>query len=125
MGENKELQAHGTYFHSNALETAIFADAAEDRVVFNILVLLLQPSSGIGDIIVIPISDLVTNKESLSFSDLQGRLSKRQPRKMLLGWQREGQSLELNPVDKAVALEWDCSQSDQLLVLSDDEVPKA
>jgi len=114
---NKALTSENiTYFHSNMLETAMFALAAENKQVYNIIMHLLQPQNPEGDIIAVPIRNFVDGTEELSFLDLHGRVSKKWNR-VLLGWSRSGSRPEINPEEKIDKLSWTDQSDDQLLLL--------
>merc|ERR1712178_468350 len=119
---NKELQTLGKFFYSNKLETSFFAMAAQNRSVFNTLMVILQPHN-VLDVIAVPVRSYLRNGgedasgkphlEMLSFWELHSRV-KRISGGVLLGWQRVeliGQERKrrrpnINPLDKLKKKDW-------------------
>merc|ERR1712032_1676579 len=73
--DNQALQKLATYFYSNALESAVLAMAAEEKAAFNVLMLLLQPNSEVGDILSVPSKAIVRGREELCIEVRWARLS--------------------------------------------------
>jgi len=87
---NHNLKHLAEYFYSNKLETAMIAMAAENRKVFNTLMIVLQPRSMI-DIIAVPIHSFVNNaEEKLNFWEMNARV-RSVSGGLLLGWERHGE----------------------------------
>jgi len=115
------------YFHSNMLETAMFAMAAEDRAVFNSLLELLTPGRGC-QVISIPIDNVISKREELSFWQLHSKVLQRYCG-ILVGYYRNRQPGDsrnqdpdaygptLNPPDKDARLDWDPKRRDTLLAV--------
>jgi hypothetical protein len=130
--DNINLRKHGSYFYSNALETAVFVMAAGDKYMYNVLMQLLTPFTGAGEIAALSTEDLVTGVEQLSFFDLHARVTQLCGG-VLLGWRRladkSNLSLgtsrfypQLNPANKADLLEWHQNSTDELLIIRPEEV---
>jgi hypothetical protein len=113
---NNAIRRTGSFVYSSALETGVFALAAEDKMVYNILMELLDPNAG-GHIVVIPVRSFVHGVETLSYYDLNARVMQR-TNGVLLGWRCCGQHYpDINPNNKAALTEWRDSGEDELLVL--------
>eukprot|EP00927_Polykrikos_kofoidii_P003255 TRINITY_DN11294_c0_g2_i1.p1 TRINITY_DN11294_c0_g2~~TRINITY_DN11294_c0_g2_i1.p1 ORF type:complete len:787 (-),score=143.39 TRINITY_DN11294_c0_g2_i1:42-2276(-) len=120
LSRNTMLNSIATFFHSNALETGLFAMASSERAVFNTLVGLLQPGGASAKMVARPLSMYLTAKEkeldvlSLSFWDLWARMRVRQ--EIILGWRRKMGVLELNPKIRDQKLPF-CT-GDQVIVIA-------
>uniref|UniRef100_A0A7S0B7X7 Uncharacterized protein n=1 Tax=Pyrodinium bahamense TaxID=73915 RepID=A0A7S0B7X7_9DINO len=99
------LKAHGIFFCSSSLEAAVFAMAAECKAIYNILMLLLQPQSQAGDIVLVSVTEFVNGNETLSFFDLHAKVWEAYEG-VLIGWRRDSMDPVMNPRDKAEPLSW-------------------
>jgi len=116
VDRNDSVRKTGSFLYSNALETGIFAMAAEEQNVFEILMKLMDPHSGAGHICSVPIKNVVQGMEELSFADLHARVWQACGG-ILLGWKRAlDRYPELNPVDKNRPYEWTSTCKHELLV---------
>eukprot|EP00927_Polykrikos_kofoidii_P070710 TRINITY_DN67113_c0_g1_i1.p1 TRINITY_DN67113_c0_g1~~TRINITY_DN67113_c0_g1_i1.p1 ORF type:complete len:795 (-),score=107.77 TRINITY_DN67113_c0_g1_i1:34-2418(-) len=116
-GHNK-LRKHGSYFYSTALETGVFAMAAEDKLAYNVIIDLLDPRSGAGHIIAIPVHDILCGDTKLSFFDVHSRVAAACGG-VLLGWRRTADRYpELNTGSKAEPQNWDdADEGDEFIIL--------
>lgn len=89
LEKNDRLKRQATFFHSNALEVGIFAQAAEHPAIFNSLLKLLQPNQS-GDFALIPVERYMSAEElggkQPSFWELWARV--RQQGRLLVGWKQ-------------------------------------
>jgi len=114
---NNTVRRHGSFVYSTSLETGVFALAAEEKTVCNILMQILEPTSHVGHIIVAPIENFVRGRESLSYLDLHARVMQSCDG-VLLGWRRAGEHYpDLNPRDKTEEICWTDAGGDELLIL--------
>mmetsp|Transcript_223 Transcript_223/g.454 ORF Transcript_223/g.454 Transcript_223/m.454 type:complete len:741 (+) Transcript_223:139-2361(+) len=111
----KSFLPPGFYFHQNLLETAIFAMAAEDTSVFNMLTTIVQPDGGKTIIKMVPASQICVKQEDLSFWQLHSRVLAATGCS-LFGWQRHGGLPVMNPPNKDQVLDWAPMGDDKLLV---------
>jgi len=118
VATNSTVRRHGSFVYSNALETGLFAIAAEAKAVYSTLMHLLNPDSGAGFIITAPIRNFLQGTvEELSFLDLHSRVT-HACSGVLLGWRRVTDPYpELNPQNKMAKLDWDAARSDELIII--------
>eukprot|EP00929_Paragymnodinium_shiwhaense_P078136 TRINITY_DN4043_c1_g2_i1.p1 TRINITY_DN4043_c1_g2~~TRINITY_DN4043_c1_g2_i1.p1 ORF type:complete len:786 (-),score=199.19 TRINITY_DN4043_c1_g2_i1:57-2414(-) len=118
LERNQDLMAIASFFHSNAMETSIFAMASSERIVFNTMVSLLQPNA-FGDIVSKQISEyteeLREEGEHYSYPDLAALV--RTQGDVLLGWKRADDDLKLNPPKSPTYVEL-FVPSDHLIVIA-------
>merc|ERR1739848_973302 len=62
LQRNAKLRMHASFFHSNALETGLFAMASADPAVFNTILRLLDPDDDTG-FIDVPVDDYLGRDE--------------------------------------------------------------
>lgn len=118
MQENTSLQDMAVFFFSNALETALFADASEDKDIFNTVMLLLHPQGPGANIVAASVDRyLYEEQEEVSFWELHRRAFAKSD-SLLLGWQRHGEATCINPGDKNLKLRWRRSGGDELLLVA-------
>eukprot|EP00421_Protoceratium_reticulatum_P064796 CAMPEP_0168406330 /NCGR_PEP_ID=MMETSP0228-20121227/25597_1 /TAXON_ID=133427 /ORGANISM="Protoceratium reticulatum, Strain CCCM 535 (=CCMP 1889)" /LENGTH=702 /DNA_ID=CAMNT_0008419977 /DNA_START=276 /DNA_END=2384 /DNA_ORIENTATION=+ len=114
---NDNVRRHGSFVYTSALETALFAMAAENKVVCNALMTLLTPSSGAGHIAALPLHDFVEPGETVSYFDLHTRIMDACGG-ILLGWKlKSARYPELNPRNKTQRRIERGHDSDVLLIL--------
>lgn len=120
--KNKVLSEKAHFFHSNLLETGMFATAAKEPIVAHALGVLLQPTDS-AVIATVAVDAYCTEElytQGISFIDLADKVRARG--EVLLGWREEkaddmmnfGQ-LELNPKNKNQNIVF--SSADDLIVL--------
>jgi len=122
--DNNNVRKLGSYFYSNALETGVFAIAAYEKAIYNIIMRLLLPRNNAGDIAAVPVGEIIKGSEELSFVDLHCLIMQARG-EILFGWRRFGLDAhggtvhypELNPVDKLDKLLWREDADDQFLVI--------
>jgi len=113
---NNAIRRTGSFVYSSALETGVFVLAAEDKIVYNILMELLDPREGCA-IVAIPVKLFVHGVERLSYHQLNARV-RQGTAGVLLGWRRWDQHYpELNPKDKDDVTDWADTVEDELLVM--------
>lgn len=117
---NEFLMNLGTPFFSNTLEMAVFATASEDRAVYNTLLVMLHPGD-YGQLVITSVEPYLKPDqgagEALSFVDLQVRVTKA-TNAVLVGWQRKGKKVVLNPIDKVRKLSWPRREGHSLVLYS-------
>mmetsp|Transcript_70830 Transcript_70830/g.185725 ORF Transcript_70830/g.185725 Transcript_70830/m.185725 type:complete len:192 (+) Transcript_70830:2-577(+) len=117
---NVNVRKTGSFVYSNALETGLLAMAASDPTVYAILMCLMDPKSGVGHIVAVPVKSLVEGTEHLSYFDLNARVFGACGG-ILLGWRRMGDRHPiLNPTNKHQALEWSQAGKDELSIFMPD-----
>mmetsp|Transcript_11167 Transcript_11167/g.32997 ORF Transcript_11167/g.32997 Transcript_11167/m.32997 type:complete len:781 (+) Transcript_11167:131-2473(+) len=122
LSGNSELHKCATFFHSNALETGMFAMASSTPDVFNALLRMMQPEET-GSIAAMPAEVYLGEDEldqvAVDFWDLRARV--RQRGDLLLGWKFAGADRpDLNPPkDIPIVLR----SGDTVLVLTGDAAP--
>lgn len=117
LQRNSGVRRLGSFVYSNALATGVFASAAAEKSVYNVVKALLDPNNNAGHIAAVPISYFCTGVVSLSFWDLHRKVWK-SCGGILLGWRKyQDRYPKLNPVHKQELYTWNSALADELVVL--------
>lgn len=145
IAQSDTFKGIASFFHSVRVETALFATAADDTQVFNVLTTLVEPNG--TDLFVAKAPDLGLDDGPPSsmyvrtsdaeagmdnFWTLREKIQQADPRHVLIGWKREvrdsdggliSSAWELNPKDKAAmfTLRDECNMSFVILKVKKDE----
>jgi len=128
LQKNQTLSRKGHFFHSNLLETGMFATAAKEPIIAHALGTLLQPHSG-PVIVTVGIEAYYQELDiAVSFDDLAERVRVRG--EVLLGWREDGLAhedgsplakVELNPKQKDQPKSF--TSADDLIILRPNNSP--
>eukprot|EP00928_Gymnodinium_smaydae_P016828 TRINITY_DN16370_c0_g3_i1.p1 TRINITY_DN16370_c0_g3~~TRINITY_DN16370_c0_g3_i1.p1 ORF type:complete len:959 (-),score=134.41 TRINITY_DN16370_c0_g3_i1:438-3314(-) len=127
LRDTPSLRRHCSYFYSNSMETAVFAMAAQEKFIYEVVMQLLTPKSGFGDIVAFPAAAFADDSEDVSFWELRRRVASTCGG-VLLGWRRGGKQQkifypELNPRKKSLPLAWNSEREDELLIIRPNLTP--
>jgi len=137
IAQSDTFKGIASFFHSVRVETALFATAADDTHVFNVLMTLVEPNG--TDFFVAKAPDLGLDDGTSSsmhagtsdaemgrhnFWTLREKIQHADPGNVLIGWKRDISSAwEVNPKDKAAmfTLRDECNISFLILKVKKDE----
>jgi len=117
LQRNSNVRSCGSFVYSNSIATGVFAMAAAEKEVYNLLLEFLDPHNPMAHISASLAGDLLHGTENLSYSELQRRVWDAQGG-ILLGWRRTHERYPvLNPKDKTARVAWSENAGDELITL--------